>query len=262
MISSASNSQIKNVIKLQKQSKAREEQELFVVEGRKMFEEARDQEQVHVKKAYVSSSYFEQYADSDERYFKGVDYELVSDSVMKEASETITPQGIVALIQKPKYSLQDMISKDRVRLLLLEDLRDPGNLGTMIRTSEGVGITGVILSKNSVDIFNPKVIRSTMGSIYRVPFFYAQDFKMTLNEIKEQDISIYAAHLEGAVSYETVDYKKRSAILIGNEANGLSDEVSKLATTCIKIPMEGQVESLNAAIAAAVLMYEVKKYDK
>lgn len=260
MISSASNNQIKNVIKLQKQAKARNEQGLFVVEGRKMFEEARDQERVKVDKVFCSMSYFEQYAKS-ESYFQGIEYELVTDSVMKEASETITPQGILALIKKPEYQLGELLNFSRVRLLLLEDLRDPGNLGTMLRTAEGVGITGVILSKNSVDIFNPKVIRSTMGSIYRVPFLYVEDLANTLLEIKEQNVSVYAAHLAGAVMYDTIDYGKRSGILIGNEANGLTDEVSKLANQCIKIPMEGQVESLNAAIAAAVLLYEVKKFD-
>lgn len=139
MISSASNNQIKNIIKLQKQAKVRNEQGLFVVEGRKMFEEARDQAHVFVEKAYCSSSYYEEYAKNDS-YFKGIAFELVSDSVMKEISETITPQGILALVKKPEYKIEDMLRSDRVRLLLLEDLRDPGNLGTMIRTSEGVEI--------------------------------------------------------------------------------------------------------------------------
>lgn len=261
MISSTSNSQMKNIIKLQKQAKVRNDQGLFIVEGKKMFEEARDQGHVKVEKAYVSTSYLEQYVSDQKKYFDGIDYEMISDAVMKEVSETITPQGIIALIQQPKYELKDMLCKERVRLLLLEDLRDPGNLGTMIRTSEGAGITGVILSKNSVDIFNPKVIRSTMGSIYRMPFLYVDDFQSAVLEVKKNDISVYAAHLEGAVRYDTIDYGNKSAILIGNEANGLTKEISLLATQCIKIPMEGEVESLNAAIAAAILMYEIKKYD-
>jgi TrmH family RNA methyltransferase len=188
-------------------------------------------------------------------------FDIVSDSVMKEISETMTPQGILALVKKPQYQLSDMLTKDRVRLLLLEDVRDPGNLGTMIRTAEGVGINGVIMSKDSVDIFNPKVIRSTMGAIYRVPFIYSDNFIETLTQIKDGGVPIYAAHLAGAVRYDTVDYGLKSAIMIGNEANGLTVEASTLATRCIKIPMEGSVESLNAAIAAAVLMYEVYKKD-
>lgn len=261
MISSIANSQIKNIIKLQKQAKVRNEQGQFVVEGKKMFEEARDQANVHLEKAFVSESYYIQQCNQDERYFKGCSFEIVSDAVMKEASETMTPQGILALVKKPQYQLKDMLHKDRVRLLVLEDVRDPGNLGTMIRTAEGVGISGVIMSKDSVDIFNPKVIRSTMGAIYRVPFIYVDNFIETLTQIKESSVVIFAAHLAGAVRYDTVDYGQKSAVMIGNEANGLSVEASALATKCIKIPMEGSVESLNAAIAAAILMYEVYKKD-
>lgn len=262
MISSISNAQIKNVIKLQKQARVRNEQGLFVVEGKKMYEEARNQKRVTVEKVYVSAGYLEQISEDKEQYFMGNNYEVVSDSVMKEISETITPQGILALVHQPFYEITDMIGEEYTRLLILEDIRDPGNLGTMIRTAEGAGITGVILSKNSVDVFNPKVIRSTMGSIYRVPFFYTERLNQVIISLEERQIPIYAAHLKGAVDYHTVDYGKKSAILIGNEANGLSDESSLLATQCIKIPMEGQVESLNAAIAAAILMYEVKKYNK
>lgn len=262
MISSSSNSQIKNIAKLQKQAKVRNEQGLFVVEGRKMFEEALQLKHVSIHKAYASESYYREHCNSDEAYFNGVSFEIVSDQVMKEMSETMTPQGILALIKKPEYQLSTLLSKDRIRLLLLEDVRDPGNLGTMIRTSEAVGITAVILSKDSVDIFNPKVIRSTMGAIYRVPFIYVPDFSDALKEIKEKDVSIYAMHLNGAVMYDTVKYPMKSAIMIGNEANGLTDASSDAATGRIKIPMEGSVESLNAAIAAAVMMYEVYRQER
>ena len=209
----------------------------------------------------MSESYYEQYCNRNEQYFKGSNFELVSDGVMKEISETMTPQGILSLIRLPEYTIDQMLTNQRVRLLILEDIRDPGNLGTMIRTAEGVGISGVILSKDSVDIFNPKVIRSTMGAIYRVPFFYSDQLIETLCTVKSSGIPIYAAHLAGAVRYDQVDYGNKSAIMIGNEANGLSEDASAQATKCIKIPMEGNVESLNAAIAAAVLMYEVYKQD-
>lgn len=261
MITSITNSQIKNIVKLQKQTKARSDLGVFVVEGRKMFEEARDQANIDLQKAYVSESYYSQQCNYDELYFKGSAFEIISDSVMKEISETMTPQGILALVRMPKYQLDSMLSNERVRLLILEDIRDPGNLGTMIRTAEGVGISGVIMSRNSVDIYNPKVIRSTMGAIYRVPFLYSDDLIKTLSYIKDSGVSIFAAHLAGAVRYDLVDYGEKSAIMIGNEANGLSKEATAQATGCIKIPMEGSVESLNAAIAAAVLMYEVYKKD-
>jgi TrmH family RNA methyltransferase len=141
----------------------------------------------------------------------------------------------------------------------LEDIRDPGNLGTMIRTAEGAGITGIIVSNATVDLYNPKVIRSTMGSIYRVPFYQAEDFYEILTEIKKHGVTIYAAHLSG-IPYDTEgSFRKSCAFLIGNEANGLSQKASALADTLIKIPMAGKVESLNAAVAAAILMYETAR---
>lgn len=255
MISSSANSQIKNLIQLQKKAKTRNEQGAFVIEGIKMFEESK--EGGYLIKAYVSETFYKEKMIETPGYFSDIPYEIVLDSILKDASDTLTPQGIMAIVKKTEYDLQQIITNDKANLILLEDLRDPGNLGTILRTAEGAGITGVILSKNSVDMYNPKVIRSTMGAIYRVPFVYAEDFKETLIDIKKNNIQIYAAHLAATNSYDEADYTGKSAILIGNEANGLSDEAARMASQYIKIPMAGKVESLNAAIAAAILMYEV-----
>lgn len=256
MISSLSNAQIKNIIQLQKKGRERKEQGVFVCEGIKMFEEARAFKDGRIIKAYLSERYFEE-QNQIGNHFEDVPYEVVSDQVFREISETMTPQGILAIVKQPEYTLLDMIKDEEARLLLLEDIRDPGNLGTMVRTAEGAGFSGIILSKGSVDMFNPKVIRSTMGAIYRVPFIYSENFLDTLADLKKKQVSIYAAHLEGACDYDAISYEKKTAILIGNEANGLSDESAAIASRCIKIPMEGNVESLNAGVAAAILMYEV-----
>ena len=113
------------------------------------------------------------------------------------------------------------------------------------------------MGKGTVDIFNPKVVRSTMGSIFRLPFTYVEDLKETIQKLKTQGISFYATHLKGKKSYKDIKYSDSSAILVGNEARGLSDEVADLADTYVLIPMQGKVESLNAAVAAALMMYEV-----
>ncbi|MDD3174214.1 MAG: RNA methyltransferase, partial [Herbinix sp.] len=124
---------------------------------------------------------------------------------------------------------------------------------------EGAGITGIIYNNSTVDIYNPKVIRATMGSLYRVPFYQTEDFYDTINEIKKQGITVFAAHLLG-IPYDTEgSFRKKCAILIGNEANGLSDRASEEADVLIKIPMAGKLESLNAAVAAAILMYEASR---
>lgn len=257
MISSISNGQMKNLIQLQKKAKTRNEQDVFVVEGIKMYEEAPKE---RIVKVYISETY---YNDIIERlvditqYFEEKPYEVVKDSVFKEVADTMTPQGIMAIVSKRHYTLEDIISHKEANIVVLEDLRDPGNLGTILRTSEGAGVTGIILSKSCVDLYNPKVIRSTMGSIYRMPYVYVEDLKVTILEAKKQGITLYAAHLAGTNNYDIEDYTKRCGILIGNEANGLSEEVSELANWLIKIPMEGKVESLNAAVAASILMYEI-----
>ena len=142
---------------------------------------------------------------------------------------------------------------------MLDNLQDPGNLGTIFRTAEAAGVTGIVLSRDCVDIYNPKVIRSTMGAVYRMPFVYVEDLLEALNVMKKKGIKTYAAHLKGKNSYDKEDYKEACAFLIGNEGNGLREEVSNMADTWIRIPMEGQAESLNAAVAAAVLMFEAAR---
>lgn len=273
MISSSSNKQIKELIQLQTKAKVRNKEGLYVIEGIKMFLEVKEQAFHCLKKTYISESFYEDISNNDttdasigskitHSDLAHIEYEVVSDKVFNEVSETINPQGIMAIVKQPKYELSDIIDKEEVRLVLLEDLRDPGNLGTIIRTAEGAGVTGIILTKNSVDIFNPKVIRSTMGAIYRVPFVYVEDMVETLHLLSKHQIQVYAAHLKATHYYDEVVYGTRSGILIGNEANGLSDVVAKAAGDYIKIPMEGQVESLNAGVATAILMYEIYRQSR
>ena len=254
VISSLANAQVKNLNLLQKKSRAREEQGIFVVEGFKMFEEAK--EAGILQKAYASESFYHQKSHENENFFKDIEFELVTDSVFQEISDTKTPQGIMGTVKQTEYPLHKLLENPQACLLVLEDIRDPGNLGTMIRTAEGAGITGVIFNSSTVDIYNPKVIRATMGSIYRVPFYRADDFYDTLHSMKQQGITLFAAHLQG-ISYDTEgSFRSKCAFMIGNEANGLSDQASVMADVLIKIPMCGKVESLNAAVAAAILMYE------
>lgn len=143
--------------------------------------------------------------------------------------------------------------------MLLEDLQDPGNVGTILRAGEGAGIDGVIMTRQTADLFNPKVIRATMGSIYRVPFFIVDALTDTIDLLREKGVAVYAAHLDDSVDYDVPDYTQPTAFLIGNEGNGLRRETAQRAAQYIKIPMAGQVESLNAAMASAVLMYEAAR---
>ena len=161
------------------------------------------------------------------------------------------------------FTLSDVLgegSGNPAHIIILESLQDPGNMGTIVRTAEGAGATGIIMNSTTVDIYSPKVVRSTMGSIFRVPHLIVKDLGATINELKDQyGVSVYAAHLKGQQYYDSFDFNKPTAFMIGNEGNGLTDESSALATSYLKIPMEGQLESLNASVAASLLMYETHR---
>lgn len=182
--------------------------------------------------------------------------EVVADRVFDAASDTRTPQGILCVVRQHHWTLEEVLGGEHPLVMVLENIQDPGNLGTILRTCEGAGATGVLLSRDTVDMYNPKTIRSTMGSVYRVPFCYAEDLTGIVSGFGQRGIHSYAAHLKGTGDYTGQDYRKGTAFLIGNEGNGLSRELAECAESYIRIPMCGQVESLNAAIASAVLMYE------
>ncbi len=253
-ISSTSNAKIKYVEKLKDKAKFRNEENCFVVEGMKMLSEA---DSSLIRNIYVSESFKD--AKEVPELFKGCNVTLVTEQVFKSMSDTKTPQGILGVIEKKCYELNDMLKGDDTLLLILEDIQDPGNLGTMIRTAEGAGATGVIATKGTVDLYSPKTVRSTMGSLFRVPVMYVEDISATIKDLQKAGVSLFAAHLKGKESYTNVSYKGAAGFLIGNEGNGLKEETADLADTYIRIPMEGQVESLNAAIAATLLMYEAHR---
>ena len=254
MLTSLSNGRVKNIIKLQEKSKARKEEDVFVVEGVKMFLEAPLQA---IRETFIAESFMGKNQEVEEKLTK-CDYEVVADDVFRKMSDTQTPQGILCVVKRPHYTLEEML-KEKPLLVVIEDLQDPGNLGTIMRTGEGAGITGVVMSRDTVDIYNPKTIRATMGSLYRVPFIYVENLKEAITQIQNKKIAVYAAHLKGEAFYDTYDYSGGTAFLIGNEGNGLKTETADLADTYLKIPMQGQLESLNAAVATAVLLYEASR---
>lgn len=255
MITSHANKGVKEVIQLVQKAGTRKERGLFIAEGVKLFLEAPVDV---VEKVYVAEGMMGQMpaACKEKLAALSVAYETVTDDIFRKMSDTRTPQGILCVLRQYRYRIEEMLAAPNPFLIILEDIQDPGNLGTMLRAGEGAGITGVIMSGNTVDIYNPKTIRSTMGSIYRVPFAYVERPDKVIADLQEKRITVYAAHLQGAKLYDACDYRAGTAFLIGNEANGLREETWKKADLTIKIPMMGKVESLNAAVAASVLLFE------
>jgi len=252
MITSTSNPQIKRLLQLQKKSKARTEEHVFIVEGLRMFLEVPKE---RVEKVYVSESFYQK--RKGEIDFHKYPFEILSEHVFAHVSDTKTPQGVMCVVRQQECNLDELLSIQNPHFIVLDNLQDPGNLGTIVRTAEGAGVNAVFMSSDCVDIYNPKTIRSTMGSIYRMPIIYIEDMVLLLEEFRKRGIKSYAAHLGGKRSYDKEDYQSGTAILIGNEGNGLRDEVSKNSDVWVQIPMQGKVESLNAAIAASILMFEV-----
>ena len=269
MISSTSNSRIKKLVTLNKKAKFRREEGAFIVEGEKMFLEAPKE---WIKEVYISETFLNKCKNSTDKNLKEAVYktgfEVLTDEVFQKVSDTQTPQGILCVLSMPQYALKEYIKNWRLDkknvplILLLEDLQDPGNLGTIFRTGEGAGVSGIIMTGQTVDLFNPKTIRSTMGSIYRVPFFTVEELDSTIQTLKQSGVAVYAAYLENSMDYDLLNYTQPTAFVIGNESNGLRRTTADKATQYIKIPMAGQVESLNAAVAASILMYEAARQKK
>ena len=257
MITGSANPRIRQVIRWQQKAKERHSAGVFVTEGFKMFEEAPEEA---VREVYVSRGALEKITDPFvRRKLDRVGYETVADEVYAKMSDTRTPQGILCVVRQPGYSLEQMTAGQAPLLAVLENLQDPGNLGTILRTGEGAGMTGLIMSRQTVDIFNPKTIRATMGSVFRVPFLYVENLGDTIRKLHEKGICTYAAHLEGKRCYDSFSFRGGTAFLIGNEGSGLSRETAELAREYLRIPMEGKVESLNAAVAASLLLYEAHR---
>lgn len=254
MISSTSNKQIKNIIALQKKAALRNEESCFIIEGIKLFTEVPAH---RLRKSYVTAACREAMTEEQRDKLETSDYELVSEEVFKKISDTVTPQGILSVIQREETSVQKLLhNHDKGLYLLLEDINDPGNLGTILRTCEAAGASGLIMSRHTVDIYNPKVVRSTMGAIFRMPFTYVEDLEATIRLLQQSGVRVYAAHLRGTEAYYEKDYDSPTAFIIGNESNGISEAVAQTADELLKIPMAGSVESLNAACAATVFLYE------
>ena len=246
-ITSGSNRLVREVRELQKKRKARKETGLFIAEGERLCREIPTEA---IERIFITDTYQGALPEggNDARLFR------VPEKLMQEMSDTRTSQGILCEVRmRPEQTLTGDF------FLLLEDLQDPGNLGTIFRTAEAAGVSGIYMSRECVDIYSPKVVRSTMGALYRMPFRVVPDLRETARSLRQQGVRVYAAHLKGTRKHYEYDYRLPTAFMIGNEGNGLTEALAAEADGFLRIPMKGQVESLNAAIAATVLMFEAAR---
>ncbi|CDF58471.1 TrmH family RNA methyltransferase [Thermobrachium celere] len=247
MVLKRDSSIVKNAIKL-KQKKYREQEDKFLVEGIRFVEEAILEglvDHIFYSKDIYSVNGYERVLNNDLPKFE------VDESVIKELTNTTTPQRVVAVVRKPKIE----INEDLSFVVVVDKVQDPGNLGTIIRTCDAAGVDAVYIIKGTVDVYNDKTLRSTMGSIFHIPILYYETFKDAVENLYSMGFNIYASALDGEDLYKT-DLKGKTAVVIGNEANGMSQEDIMLCNKKIRIPMIGRAESLNASVAAAVIIYE------
>jgi len=176
--------------------------------------------------------------------------------IFKTISEVSTPQGILAIVEKNNIKNKDSeIDYNQDIIVALDDIQDPGNLGTILRTVDSIGLKQILVSKGTADSYNPKVVRSTMGAIFRVKIIECEKLSETLKQVKAHKYQVLATSLKTKNSIYDIDYNKK-VIVIGNEANGVSEEILKLADIKVKIPMLGKTESLNASVATGIMLYE------
>ena len=253
VITSKDNELIKHIKKL-KDKKERDLSNEYIIEGIKLIQEA-IQENAKIKQIIICDD-----CEKTESIPKDLMYEIakqeciyVTNKVFDSITEVMNPQGILAIIEKQSKEIQ--IDDKQDIILALDDIQDPGNLGTILRTADSIGLTQILVSKGTADSYNPKVVRSTMGAIFRVKIIECEDLVRTLKEIKKHKFEIVVSSLQTDNSIYDINYHKK-VIVIGNEANGVKKEIQDLADKKIKIPMLGKTESLNASVATGIILYE------
>lgn len=252
-ITSKENEFVKHVKKL-KDKKFRDSSNEYVIEGMKLVAEA-IQEKVPIKQIILCDDCQKNVAVPKELMYEIAKYECiyVTEKIFKYLSEVQNPQGILAIIEKNPQDIEIDFSQDMI--VALDDVQDPGNLGTILRTVDSIGLTQILVSKGTADAYNPKVVRSTMGAIFRVKIIECEDLKQKLKEIKKHKFKVVVSSLQTENTIYDINYHKK-VIVIGNEANGVKEEIQNEADEKVKIPMLGKTESLNASVATGIILYE------
>ena len=253
VISSKENELIKHIKKL-KDKKERDLSNEYIIEGIKLIQEA-IQEKAKIKQIIICEECEKAEAIPKEIMYEIARYECIyiTKKLYNYLTEVKTPQGILAVIEKE--SNEKNIDYTQEIIVALDGIQDPGNLGTILRTVDSIGLTQILVSKDTADSFNPKVVRSTMGAIFRVKVIECEDLEKTLKKIKKHKFEIVVTSLQTKNSIYDIDYNKK-VIVIGNEANGVQEKIQKLADKKVKIPMLGKTESLNASVATGIILYE------
>lgn len=256
LITSRDNDLIKKIIKLHR-STGRKRIGQYFIEGIRGVTQSLDVEAPIAEIVYSLQIYEQRGGEELVNRIRGLGLELIEikDTLFKTISDTENPQHIMAVIDIKPYDAKEFLCNKDPLIVIADGIRDPGNLGTIIRTADAVEADGIFLLKDTVDPYSPKVVRSTMGSIFCLPMFHEKDTDELFSLLHEKGIRIIAADPEGDTVYWDADLKGGIGIIIGNEANGISQRIEKHIDQRVVIPMRGKAESLNAAVACGILLY-------
>ena len=257
-ITAKDNPLIKHIKKLIKSAKYRRESGEFVAEGARLCEDA-FQSDAEITTLVVSENALEKYADIINKISQNINsFYVVSDSLFSSLSDTKSPQGILCVIKTlDKSTLFDKI-KDNGKFLALDNVQDPSNLGTILRTAEAVGIDGIVMSKDCCDIYSPKVVRGSMGAVFRLPYIITETIEGFVKS--HRVLSSYASVVDrNAAKITDISFNAPCIVAIGNEGNGLKRTTVEACDSSFTIPMKGRAESLNAAVAASIIIWELVK---
>ena len=253
VISSKDNEFIKHVKKL-KDKKYRDINQEFVIEGIKLIREAIE-ENADIKQIIICDNCLNSDVIPKKLMYEIAKYECVyvTEKIFRTITDVNTPQGLLAIIGR--NSTENEINYNQDIIVALDDIQDPGNLGTILRTVDSIGLNQILVSKGTADCYNPKVVRSTMGAIFRIKIIECDNLEKTLQEARNHQYKVIVTSLQTENSVYDIKYNKK-VVVIGNEANGVSAEIQNLADEKIKIPMLGKTESLNASVATGIVLYE------
>ncbi len=252
-ITSRENKIIKLVASLDK-NRGRAKSGLFIAEGKRLCDDALKWTPQSIEFFLVSHSFDEKNPD----YTDGFEAYEVPDSLFALVCGTETPQGILATVKIPREQNSYVKSPN---ILILDGVSEPGNMGTILRTAEAMGFNDIFITKGSADIYSPKVVRSTMGAIFRLRFHFESNLGF-ISDLKNKGYQIISTALLNSVPLPQLEQGEKNAVVIGNEANGVSKEILDISDTIVKIPMSGNAESLNASVAAGIVMYELSEKEK
>ena len=257
MIESLQNEQVKYVVSLHRR-KAREEANLFVIEGWRFVEEG-VLRNAPIKKVYVclEREPLEWRPLLNKLRERGIPFEEVDERVLRKMSATEEPQGILAVVRQKNYSWSDLHINPETVMLIVDGVQDPGNLGTILRTALASGVQYVCLTQGTVDLYNPKVLRSTMGAIFSLVLIPGRQPEEILEFCRKQRLSVFMGDIEGVPVYQTKLSAGPLALVVGNEGKGPSQAFREADIQRITIPMAQEVESLNVAMATGILLYEI-----